>query len=62
MVTYVLDLAEGTQFGVFTSEEGEHVIVKVTRGPLGMSMEPVERADTYTHALDRAEYLNTYSA
>ena len=62
MVTWVLDLSEGATFGVFTAENGDNVIVKVTRGPLGMSMEPIERADTYTHALDRAEYLNAYSA
>lgn len=59
MVTLVLDLEEGAEFGVFTDEDGRNAVVKVTRGPLGLHVEPVELAPTYTAALDRVEYLNS---
>jgi hypothetical protein len=58
MVTWVLDLAEGAEYGVFTAEDGSNAVVKVTRGPLGLQVEPVELADNYGAALTRAEYLN----
>jgi len=58
MVTWVLDLEEGAEYGVFTAEDGSNAVVKVTRGPLGLQVEPVELADSYTAALDRAQYLN----
>lgn len=58
MVTMVLDLEQGAEYGVMTDEDGANAVVKVTRTPLGLMVEPYERADNYTAALDRAEYLN----
>lgn len=58
MVTWFIDLDEGATFGVMTAENGDNVVVKVTRGDLGLHVEPFEHAADFTAALDRAEFLN----
>jgi len=58
MVTYVIDLTDGAEFGVMTAEDGQNAVVRVTRGPMGLTVTPFESAEDYSAALDRVEYLN----